>query len=83
MDWPTLLAHAALPTIAAGALFALWTWLLFLVIWGGPAYVGIVAGWYAAAAFSSGVVGVGIAVLVTGGLANLLSRVSRRLTGAR
>ena len=83
MDWPTLLAHAVLLTIAAGVLFALWTWLLFLVMWGGPAYVGIVAGWYAAAAFDSGVIGMGIAVLVTGGLANLLSRASRRLMGAR
>ncbi|MEJ0022895.1 MAG: hypothetical protein WDN76_05230 [Alphaproteobacteria bacterium] len=83
MDWPTLLAHAALLTIAAGVLCALWTWLLFLVMWGGPAYVGIVAGWYAAAAFDNGIVGVGTAVLVTGGLANLLSRLSQRLLGAR
>ncbi|MEJ0022779.1 MAG: hypothetical protein WDN76_04635 [Alphaproteobacteria bacterium] len=83
MDWPTLLAHAVLLTIAAGVLFALWNWLLFLVMWGGAAYTGIVAGWYAAAAFDSGLVGVSIALLVTGGLANLFSRVSQRLMGAR
>jgi hypothetical protein len=71
VDWDSLIGATLLLTLAIVVLRVLWFWLIILLVFGPPAYAGIVVGHFAGAIARDIGVGLLVAVVVTGLLSEL------------